>query len=229
MKRGQGHTKGKDSPHDKRGWETWAPHTTCHLLHTPNWLKTQFSTSSLTGSSEDGTPPSPPQAVSGTQKATPHFSSLLLPFSSPFPPGVTCVLRKRSSCQCGCSPTLSGRLSPVWSWRTRLPSVWTQPSVVLKPKPQWILRRLNSCLQRHWPGHPCRSPGGAWGDGTHFSCLRSQVQRWNAHAHWVREAGSAPCGQWGHCRPCPPHSSLDAGLPDGRTVESVQLWAVALR
>ena len=102
--RGQGHTKGKDSPRNKQCWEKWTPHSSCRLHCTQNWLKTQFSTSSPSWVAWRRTT-LPQQSVTHTQEASPHFSS-------PFPPGVSWVVRKPSSCQHGHSPVLSWSPSP---------------------------------------------------------------------------------------------------------------------
>ena len=75
-----------------------------------------------------------PSAVSRPQEASPHFSS-----PSPH------LIRRR-------------RLRPQ---ETQLPSAWTQPHVVLKPKLQRVLRRPSSCRQRSRAQRPSRSPGGA--------------------------------------------------------------------
>ena len=47
------------------------------------------------------------------------------------------------------NPTMSQSQSHNGSWGARLPSPWIEPQNVSKLKPQWVLRRPDSCQQPH--------------------------------------------------------------------------------
>ena len=110
-------------------------------------------------------------SISRTQKLSPQFPHLS--FNGTSSPQ---VLRRPDSHQPELNSTMSQSWSPSGSWRnktpislnwtpqcpktetpagpeeTRLLSAWTEPHNVPKMKPQWVLRRPESC---QWP-HPAR-------------------------------------------------------------------------
>ena len=60
-------------------------------------------------------------------------------------------------------PFPSGGTSQSRSWETRLLSAWTEPLVVLKPKPCKVLRRLRSGQHGCWPAvSQSRAPFYGW-------------------------------------------------------------------
>lgn len=128
-KRAKNIQQGRDSPLNKQHQESWTPHTkephwTQSTLHTTGTKTPQFSTLRpfSPGSSEEGFPPAP-----SSQSHTGSFSPLFLTSLHFF-------------------PHRSLPVGPPWDGpeKTVLLSAWMQPSVVLKLKPQRVLRRLST-------------------------------------------------------------------------------------